>query len=190
LGVLNVQHAEDSVGSIDFAIIYYPLGPAASASLEHLAYTPVSAINPAVVLCMKGPARWPIDNDPELDREDLMQTRRNLASSSELSLASIIQSSSDSQNNNDSAAHSSTTTLPACAMSMGIIYDSEYIHFVAHIPYVTGSRHQYLSLLLDTLPFPCQCTGAVTDFIRGRYRVALADVLAIGRFAVESIAIE
>ncbi|KAH9933940.1 uncharacterized protein B0H18DRAFT_951871 [Fomitopsis serialis] len=181
LGILDVQHAQDSIGSIDCAIIYYPIGPSTSASLEHLAYTPISALNPAVVLCMKGPARWPDDDDPNSEREDLLQTRRNLALSSELSLASIVQSWSDSRNNNgaapsceDMAAHSNATMLPACAMSMGIIYDSEWIHFVAHIPYITGNRHRYLSLLLDTLPFPCRCVGGVAEFVRGRYRVALA----------------
>ncbi|TFY67451.1 hypothetical protein EVJ58_g1605 [Rhodofomes roseus] len=59
-------------------------------------------------------------------------------------------------------------------MTIGLVYDSENIHMVAHIPYHTDGNYKYLSLLFDKLPFPSRCTGSVHEFIQGRYRVALA----------------
>ncbi|EPS97988.1 hypothetical protein FOMPIDRAFT_89945 [Fomitopsis schrenkii] len=69
---------------------------------------------------------------------------------------------------------SATTRLPACAMTIGVIYDANEINLVAHIPYTAQGRRRFTSLLFDTLPFPSTCIGSPSDFVRGRYRVALA----------------
>ncbi|TFY67100.1 hypothetical protein EVJ58_g1842 [Rhodofomes roseus] len=191
LGILDLWHAESeelpSLCFIDCAVMYYPVGPSPtnSRSLEHLAYTPISAINPALVLCMKGPSRWPggdhSDSEPtRTPSRDLAWTLRTLASTSELSVESIVQSLVHHSGDKNITLPSSdacltpTIKLPACAMPMGLIYDSEQIHLVAHIPYLNEDGRRYLCMVVDSLPFPSQCNGDVPEFIRGRYRVALA----------------
>ncbi|KAH9835151.1 uncharacterized protein C8Q71DRAFT_764375 [Rhodofomes roseus] len=196
LSFLDLWHADSGVSStptlpelVDCALMYYPTGPANSKSMERLAYTPISAMNPALMLTMKGPTRWPgpSNNDltePTPTEQDLSRTLRNLALTTEMSLDSVIRSFSHFPSPQDALlppSHDSNTgstasvLLPACAMTMGLIYDSEQIHIVAHIPCVTDDNNQsYLSLVVDTLPFPCRCIGDVPEFIRGRYRVALA----------------
>ena len=95
---------------------------------------------------------------------------RRLAHLTEPSLVAISEAWRRSTGNTDNA----TCVLPACAMPIGIIYDAKEIHFIAHIAYSTEGTQRFLSLRFDTLPFPCKYTGLAADFVRSRYRVALA----------------
>ena len=129
---------------------------------------------------MKGPARWPQagSRSPVEQGTNLSCVLRKLAHVTEPSLASISDSWHRRQTGGMSAVSQSvapTRMLPACAMTIGVIYDANEIHIVAHIAYTAHGARRYLSLLFDTLPFPRSWAGQVpSDFVRARYRVALA----------------
>ena len=178
----------DLAGSLDCALIYYPIGPSTLRSLEYLAHTPIGPDHPAILLTTKGPALlWPEKESrgrqyEEIEHRDLSSILCRLALIAEPSLASLTDSWIQSVGPN-------TTRLPACAITIGIIYDAEVVHLVAHIPYTAhGRKRQYLSLLFDTIPFPSVCVGNTRDFVRERYRVALA-LLSLQQHAFRLVAL-
>ncbi|EPS97962.1 hypothetical protein FOMPIDRAFT_1051870 [Fomitopsis schrenkii] len=163
-------------GSLDCALIHYPIGPSTPRSLEHLAHTPIGPANPALLLTMKGPAAWrPERGHSGREDTDLSSVLRKLALLAEPSLACLSDSwLRDSKGLCAAPPGSATTRLPACAMTIGVIYDANEINLIAHVPYTAHGKQRFLSLLFDTLPFPSTCTGSPSDFVRERYRVALA----------------
>lgn len=125
---------------------------------------------------MKGPVRWSELRSPEGEGTDLSSVLRKLAHLTEYSLTSIFDAWPKFTGDMRAVAppDAPTSMLPACAMPIGVIYDANEIHLVAHIAYTTHGTRRFLSLLFDTLPFPRNCTGLPRDFVRARYRVALA----------------
>ncbi|EPS97985.1 hypothetical protein FOMPIDRAFT_1127394, partial [Fomitopsis schrenkii] len=167
----------DLEDNLDCALIYYPIGPSTPRSLEYLAYAPIGPASPALLLTTKGPASlWAERGDSGQEDAALSSVIRRLALLAEPSLTSLSDSwlriSTDS---GAASPGSATTKLPACAMTIGVIYDANEINLVAHIPYTThDGKQRFLSLLFDTLPFPSKCVGITRNFVRERYRVALA----------------
>ena len=155
---------------LDCAVIHYPIGPSTPRSLEYLAHSPIGPATPAFLLAMKGPAPWSGVGSTANEGTHLSALVRRLAHLTEPSLVAISEAWRRSTGNTDNA----TCVLPACAMPIGIIYDAKEIHFIAHIAYSTEGTQRFLSLRFDTLPFPCKYTGLAADFVRSRYRVALA----------------
>ncbi|KAH9835156.1 uncharacterized protein C8Q71DRAFT_908353 [Rhodofomes roseus] len=173
LGILGLKHTEHAIEPVDCAVIHVPTGRSVESALEYLAHIPISAKSPAFVLCMKGPMQWESGSwqagSTGSQRPDLQSIIHDLARLAEVSLSSMVQWWSTPSTDAQTIAFP-----PACAMTIGLVYDSENIHMVAHIPYHTDGNYKYLSLLFDKLPFPSRCTGSVHEFIQGRYRVALA----------------
>ncbi|KAH9933917.1 uncharacterized protein B0H18DRAFT_1115271 [Fomitopsis serialis] len=172
LGVIGLQRTEDPVGSIDYAVLFYPVGPSTPRSLEQLACTPVSAATqPSSV--RKGAREVAWVRPPT---EELPSTLRNLARLAEVSLASVSRPLPSCTGDSIEGTPVLTADAGDPPMTMGLIYDSECIRLVAHIPYAVADGYNYLSLLFDTLPFPSRCAGSAgaSEFVRGRYRVALA----------------
>lgn len=181
-GVTVLMHSPsettpDPACSLDFALIHCPMEPASPRSLEYLAYTPISSANPALLCAMKGPTAWRTEQGTS-GREDvtLSSVLRKLAFVTESSLASLSDSWLTRANTLSglSPPDTAATGLPAYTMIIGVIYDANEINLVAHIPFTEHGKRRFLSYLFDTLPFPSTCTGSTRDFVRGRYRVALA----------------
>ncbi|KAH9942722.1 hypothetical protein B0H21DRAFT_893032 [Amylocystis lapponica] len=158
-GVASNSLADD----LDCALLYTPIAPTKPYSFERLRNVPINPLNPALVLCMKGPARWVDDSSPPRDLPTILHSLSDTATGSLVSLMTAW-----------SATRRQQASLPRWATLIGIIYDSETIHFVAHIPYFAPdhTEPQFLSVLFDTLPFPA--SGESAECLRHRYRVALA----------------
>ncbi|KAH9945762.1 hypothetical protein B0H21DRAFT_421703 [Amylocystis lapponica] len=135
-------------------------------------------------LC-EGPARWMSDTRKEdtSTPRDLSVVLHSMAAVATTSLAWMTAACMRT------VAHIPTTLtlnirptsnnarihpFPDYGVLIGIVYDSTSIHLVAHIQYsIAGAPEpRYLSLLFATLPFPD--SGDSTEFIRHRYRAALA----------------
>lgn len=80
-------------GSLDCAVVYYPIGPSTPRSLEFLACAPIGSANPALLLVTKGPAsHWSESESSGREDTDLSSVLRKLAFIAESSLASLSES--------------------------------------------------------------------------------------------------
>ncbi|KAH9933920.1 uncharacterized protein B0H18DRAFT_1115273 [Fomitopsis serialis] len=159
--------------TIQFMALYIPIQPITGLSLERLLRLPASRMNPALLLCAVGPRPWNMQCQRQWnDHENmLLPTRYDMARTAAPSLSSLV----------DGLRHQSDTgttvvNIPEWALIIGLIYDSQDVHFVAHIPFFSASAKEprYLSFLFATLPFPSQCIENARDFVKARYRVAIA----------------
>ncbi|KAH9835149.1 uncharacterized protein C8Q71DRAFT_106415 [Rhodofomes roseus] len=198
LGVMGLRQGdlEDPVGPIDCAVLSVPVEPSTPRSLEQLSGLPISAVNPALLLCAKGPARWLKSAEPQsgAPNEELTATLVRIARLAETSLASLVALGTPAASSTRDDAHSEAggTMAPTAGtrtseavelgdcplMTMALVYDSERVLLVAHIPYAAqdvADGRKYLSLVFDTLPFASRCSDrSIRQFIRQRYQVALA----------------
>lgn len=161
--------------------------PTSSLSLEYFSRLPISPSNPALLLCARGPHAWDTRSYiPQAALEySLSSTLRDLARTATPNLRSLMdalqcqqharQHDTESLPSDQNGAAHNETALPEWALHIGLIYDSQEIRCVAHIPYSPPSD-TYLSLHFATLPLPPNCsdTGDLKEFIEGRYRVAVA----------------
>ncbi|EPS97995.1 hypothetical protein FOMPIDRAFT_1127431, partial [Fomitopsis schrenkii] len=173
--------------TIQFAALHSSMPPTSSLSLEYFSRLPISPSNPALLLCARGPHAWDTRSYiPQAALEySLSSTLRDLARTATPNLRSLMdalqcqqharQHDTESLPSDQNGAAHNETALPEWALHIGLIYDSQEIRCVAHIPYSPPSD-TYLSLHFATLPLPPNCsdTGDLKEFIEGRYRVAVA----------------
>ncbi|OCH87769.1 hypothetical protein OBBRIDRAFT_889554 [Obba rivulosa] len=182
--VVSRRGCYHKVPMIDLAVLYTPIGPSTNVSQERARYLPICQSHPALALCSKGPTKWENTDDTKgpSDLSDILET---MASAATVSLDSMInvwrrrgahmQASCPSDISDDTGG--CKQDLPDWAFLIGVVYDAEVIHFVAHIPYIPEgeAEYQYLSLLFETLPFAANDTSTSSESsLADRYRVALA----------------
>ncbi|EMD34849.1 hypothetical protein CERSUDRAFT_125378, partial [Gelatoporia subvermispora B] len=170
----------------DYSVLYTPICPTTRRSRKRMRHLPICRAHPALILCSKGPTAWRGSTDPP---GSLSAILNSMASTATISLDSMTNAWSlrtgqmtgqlqlSCPSDIPELAGNSEHALPDWAFLLGIIYDAESIHFVAHIPYIPEGKteYHYLSLLFETLPFPANDTAnCIQDSFRDRYRVALA----------------
>ncbi|EMD34873.1 hypothetical protein CERSUDRAFT_107437 [Gelatoporia subvermispora B] len=182
-----VVYVDDTPDNDISACIDCALLSATTPSLEtlgHCVQLPISQINPALILCAKGPCPWTIHRS----RKSLHSIFEDLAEVADKTLPLLTdvwrswhRTGEDSLVPKDIEANLPRSTradaLPCWALLIGIVYDSENMHFVAHIPGDADAPGGpcYLSVHFETLAFSAIPSHTATKpFIRERYRVAQA----------------
>ncbi|EED80659.1 predicted protein [Postia placenta Mad-698-R] len=168
---------------LDCALLLALFAPAAeSESLDFMVKLPISIVNPALLLCMKGVANWYEDATHDRTLDDVI---KSMSAEAEISLVALVATwclrIQQGLKYPDVFSHAADDQedpedLPGWALLLGMIYDAEVIHVIAHIPYKAedGSGYRYLSVLFAALPFPSDCRGDVAEYTLARYKVAYA----------------
>ncbi|KAI0734214.1 hypothetical protein C8Q72DRAFT_455774 [Fomitopsis betulina] len=177
--------------TILFAALYPFVPPTSPLSLKVYSRRPISPSNPALLLCAMGPDTWKSQfvGAGETREHSMTTILHDLARTAAPNLDSLMEAFRRQQqcvcqydknptSERDYVMAQPEVVLPDWALTIGLIYDSEKIRCVAHIPYLPpgGEGPHYLSFHFATLPFPSDCPGShdAKKFVEGRYRVTVA----------------
>ncbi|EMD34845.1 hypothetical protein CERSUDRAFT_117051 [Gelatoporia subvermispora B] len=167
---------------VDCSLLYNPVSPTTRRSQARMHYLPICQAHPSLVLCSKGPVAWTGSEDLPGSLSSVLE---DMASTATISLDSLVSAwshrkgrlqvncPSDIPELESDGEHA----LPGWAFLLGIVYDAEEIHFIAHIPRIHDgeTEYKYISLLFETLPFPAiDTSNSSENSLQDRYRVALA----------------
>ena len=178
--------------TIRFAALRPIVSPTTSLSLELHLRQPINHLNPALLLCAQGPELWksqPGSTKTFEGARNIVTVFHDLARTAAPNLDYLVDAlrrqqcmRRDSNHlaaaGRDRVAASDEFVIPDWAFTIALIYDSQNIRCMAHIPYLLPGDEgpHYLSFHFATLLFPSQCPDPcdVGSFVEGRYRVAMA----------------
>ncbi|OCH87793.1 hypothetical protein OBBRIDRAFT_827520 [Obba rivulosa] len=179
----SVLSGSPKLNDIDFAVLHTPFGASQSASVRRFRRLPISPVNPALALCVRRSGAWKAHCQQEPRLESVIHCLARTAAHSLPSLHAIWTRRTQCKLNRPEGhapweTNSETGELPPWAVLIGIIYDHEMIHFVAHVPCGSNdpaAQPHHLSVHFESLPVPARGLKDVDQqFLCDRYRAAIA----------------